>query len=902
MCNFHSAGLPPQCLVKLQFRDRLCIDTRIVQQLIIPGFYRSVHLGRRRVHSYVHCVAAGLRFCSPNLHLFLHHLAGSSHRQRILMIGDCMVQLPHKLGIVGAGCDMEECRPILRSRPHAAPSQGKLQRLAARWQCVDAIANQLKLITQYNFHQHRISRRLYSGARPLHRPKQNAIIEINRHQGTGYIQEYKLRMDTTMKLPHDYATRVYAGVLGKIIGVYLGRPIEGWSNERIERELGEVNYYINERMPNKPLLIVTDDDISGTFTFLRALPDYGNSKHITPQQIGQSWLNYIIERKTILWWGGLGNSTEHTAFIRLKQGIPAPRSGSIALNGKVVAEQIGSQIFIDGWAMVAPGDPVLAADLARRAASVSHDAEGIYGAVVMAAMESLAFVEPDLNKLIDTGLSFIPKDSVIARMIHDIREWHDESSNWRESRNLLDQHYGYDNYGGNCHMVPNHGVIMLSLLYGKNDFQKSLMIANTAGWDTDCNSGNVGCLLGIKNGLEAINAGPDWRGPVADRMYLSTADGGRAITDAVAETYHVVNIGRALAGQSVINPKQGARFHFELPGSVQGFIPELGPLNADVQLSNDLGHSLHGQRSLCINYDHLASGQSARVATATFIPTEAINMVGYSLLASPTLYSSQTVRVRLETCPNNQMPVQVRLYLRAYDGADQLVRMYGSETTLAAHQSHEFTWRIPDTGGQPIAEIGLEINSDTRATGRVFLDSLTWDGIPSITFNRPADGGQMWRRMWVDGTDHFDRSWREAYRIVANYGTSLLMTGTREWTDYTVSSLLTPHLCSRFGLAARAQGLQRFYALLLCSDGKARLIKALDGEIVLAEIPFEWHLGETYSFELTVTGSQIRGSINEYLVVDVSDQQDVLTGGCIALVCSEGRMGTDSVRVDNCKA
>ena len=27
------------------------------------------------------------------------------------------------------------------------------------------------------------------------------------------------------------------------------------------------------------------------------------------------------------------------------------------------------------------------------------------------------------------------------------------------------------------------------------------MIVNTCGWDTDCNSGNVGCLLGIKNGL-----------------------------------------------------------------------------------------------------------------------------------------------------------------------------------------------------------------------------------------------------------------------------------------------------------------------------------------------------------------------------------------------------------------
>jgi hypothetical protein len=32
-----------------------------------------------------------------------------------------------------------------------------------------------------------------------------------------------------MPIPHDYAERVYAGVLGKLIGVYLGRPFEGWT-------------------------------------------------------------------------------------------------------------------------------------------------------------------------------------------------------------------------------------------------------------------------------------------------------------------------------------------------------------------------------------------------------------------------------------------------------------------------------------------------------------------------------------------------------------------------------------------------------------------------------------------------------------------------------------------------
>src|SRR5512135_2487998 len=137
------------------------------------------------------------------------------------------------------------------------------------------------------------------------------------------------------QIPSDYEDRVYAGVLGKIIGVYLGRPFEGWTYEKIMAELGEVYYYVHEQL--KVPLIVTDDDIAGTFTFLRALPDHGNSRELTPAQIGQGWLNYLIYKRTILWWGGMGNSSEHTAYLRLKHGIPAPESGSIAMNGVVAA-------------------------------------------------------------------------------------------------------------------------------------------------------------------------------------------------------------------------------------------------------------------------------------------------------------------------------------------------------------------------------------------------------------------------------------------------------------------------------------------------------------------------------------------------------------------------------------
>ena len=730
-----------------------------------------------------------------------------------------------------------------------------------------------------------------------------------------------------MSIPQDYIERVYAGVLGKIIGVYLGRPFEGWSYERIMKELGEIWYYVHDRLGS--LLVLTDDDITGTFIFLRALPDYGpygqeygrGYPAPSPAQIGQTWLNYLIEKRTILWWGGLGNSTEHTAYLRLKNGIEAPRSGSMELNSKVVAEQIGAQIFIDGWAMVAPGDPELAVDLARRAASVSHDGEAIYGAQVLAAMEAQAFVETDIEKLLDVGVSFIPGDSVIARMIADIRQWRTQEPDWREAFKLLAANYGYDKYGGNCHMVPNHGLMMLSMLWGDDDFQKTMMIVNTCGWDTDCNAGNVGCLMGIKNGLAGLDAGPDWRGPVADRIYLPAADGGRAITDAVIETYHVVNIARAMVGEGPLAPKDGARFHFELPGAVQGFRPETtaptGKVRVEymhghpvikggggsaqgagtVLVENVAGHSEQGTRSLALRYHHVSTSQPARVATDTFIPVEAIDMPGYELLASPTLYPGQTVRASVAADEGNEIPITCRLYIRAYGADDKLVRTHGPEAVLEPGGGHEFEWRIGDMGGAPIAEIGIEISSQQRANGTVYLDYMTWDGAPDVTLTRPADGGTMWRRAWVNGVDDYGIWWPEPYRLVQNEGTGLLMQGAREWSDYRVSADVTPHMAESAGIAARVQGMRRYYGLLLCRDGKARLVKALDGNSVLAEANFDWWFGETHELVLQVVGTHIQAWIDGEQIFEVDDTDRPLTGGAIALVCEQGRTATQTVRV-----
>jgi ADP-ribosylglycohydrolase len=695
-----------------------------------------------------------------------------------------------------------------------------------------------------------------------------------------------------MSLPGDYAERVYAGVLGKIIGVYLGKPFEQWTHERIMAQLGEIYYYVTD--PREQPVVAVDDDISGTFTFLRALPDYGNPRDITPEQIGQTWLNYLIEDRTVLWWGGIGNSTEHTAYMRLKAGLPAPHSGSIQTNGQIIAEQIGAQIFIDGWAMVAPGDPEYAVELARRAASVSHDGEAIYGAQVVAAMESLAFVEPDRMKLLEAALSFIPPDSAIYRMIADVREWHSRYPDWRQGRERIAGTYNYENYGGACHMVPNHALIILGLLYGDDDFQKSLMITNTSGWDTDCNSGNLGCLLGIKNGLAAIDAGPDWRGPVADRLYLPTADGGRAITDAVTEAYHVINVGRALAGESALLPKDGARFHFEMPGSVQGFrAEETAQTSGTLRLENV---RRDGTRYLALHYQ-LAPGRAARAVTPTFMPLGEVDTSSYGMSASPTLYAGQTVRGRVVVADGAGGAV-CRPFIRLYDAQDELITRYGAALALEPNAAHSFAWTIEDTGGLPIAQLGLEITAGERVAGTVYLDYLTWDGVPAITLERP-DGahGEAWRMAWVNAADNWDVRWPEAYHVSHNHGTGLLIHGAREWAGYRVTSTVSTSFAERIGIAAHVQGLRRYYALVLCADNKARLVKMRDVETVLAEADFvpEWTVENTLA--LHVQDNRVQGWIDGRLVFDVVDAQQQLTSGAVALIVTNGTLISERVRV-----
>ena len=186
-------------------------------------------------------------------------------------------------------------------------------------------------------------------------------------------------------------------------------------------------------------------------------------------------------------------------------------------------------------------------------------------------MEAEAFLSADIDHLIDVGLSVIPGNSLIARLIADVRPGARNSrtgaTRGRRSRITT----GTTNFPATVMSYRITRLIILALIYSRGDFHRAMTIVNTSGWDTDCNSGNVGCLIGAMHGLKGLEGGPDWRGPLADRIY-SASDGGYAVNDAARIAYDLANLGRELAGLAALPPpKDGRAVPFHSARAAQGF-------------------------------------------------------------------------------------------------------------------------------------------------------------------------------------------------------------------------------------------------------------------------------------------------------------------------------------------
>ncbi len=104
-------------------------------------------------------------------------------------------------------------------------------------------------------------------------------------------------------------------------------------------------------------------------------------------------------------------------------------------------------------------------------------------------------------------------------------------------------------------------------------------------------------------------------------------------------------------------------------------------------------------------------------------------------------------------------------------------------------------------------------------------------------------------------------------------------------------------LAASFGLVVRFQGLRRYYALLLCREGKAKLVKVLDETSVLKEIEFDFQLNMKYELSLKVERHTLKGWLDGALLLEADDTEAALEGGAAGLLIEEGTLSCNAIEI-----
>lgn len=304
---------------------------------------------------------------------------------------------------------------------------------------------------------------------------------------------------------NDYRDKVLGCWMGKNIGGTLGAPME-W-----KRQVNDVEFYTQQHDGN-PL---PNDDLDLQLVWLIALEERGVD--LNARTLGDYWHLYITPH-----WAEYGNGK-----VNMRSGLMPPLSGNY---NNPYKDSCGAFIRSEIWACIAPGCPAVAAGYAYEDAIVDHGGgEGMYAELFCAAVESAAFVEKDAYRLIEIGLSYIPDDCGIARVVRYVMDEYKAGKTWLEARDGILANYRahYYNWAGisqrdrdmgfadgpeGWDAPANIGFIIIGWLYGQGDFERSLCITVNCGEDTDCTAATLGSIFGIIHGIDAIPA--KWSKPI----------------------------------------------------------------------------------------------------------------------------------------------------------------------------------------------------------------------------------------------------------------------------------------------------------------------------------------------------------------------------------------------------
>ncbi|KPI07569.1 ADP-ribosylation/Crystallin J1 [Actinobacteria bacterium OK074] len=333
--------------------------------------------------------------------------------------------------------------------------------------------------------------------------------------------------------------RLHAAWLGRAVGCLLGKPVEKVSLAGIRAIAGStanwpLNGYFTEvgldpavaaahpwNRRSRPTSLVEnidgmpeDDDLNYPLLGLLLLQRYGHG--FSTADVASLWLDELPAGRTF--------TAERVAYRNLLCGVEPPATATYR---NPFREWIGAQIRADVYGWTNPGAPARAAELAHRDATLTHTANGVYGAVFVAAVVAhAAGPEPTtVHEALATGLRFVPPDSRYARAIRfgidtARAEPTGTAAGFATVVDALHARYGRDHHW--VHVLPNAALLAAALTHADGDFTGSICRAVSGGWDTDSNGASAGSIAGLLAGSpDAIDE--RWTAPLKNRLATTVA-------------------------------------------------------------------------------------------------------------------------------------------------------------------------------------------------------------------------------------------------------------------------------------------------------------------------------------------------------------------------------------------
>lgn len=243
----------------------------------------------------------------------------------------------------------------------------------------------------------------------------------------------------------EYTDRVQAIWTAQIIAVLLA-----WPHEHQTASVRWLNDY-----PRDYTVAPVDDDWYYEMCAIRAFEKYG--VEMTATQLGDQWLENRCGS-----WG-----SREQALFALRRGIQAPDTGHPRYNKLWFT--IGPQFSSEVYGVLAPGMPNLAGRLARKFGHINGYAEAVDGAVFMAGMVSLGFVEKDTREVVKKAASLIHPSSPYRKCLDQVIASAEGGKSFEEVVAEVEDRWHIE-YPATNNAVANGGIVASCLWFGKGDF------------------------------------------------------------------------------------------------------------------------------------------------------------------------------------------------------------------------------------------------------------------------------------------------------------------------------------------------------------------------------------------------------------------------------------------------